>query len=376
VASEGAAAPYPAHAEVAVTSAPGEAFELTTVELDRLQPEEVLVRIVASGICHTDLIAAEGWGEPPFPVVLGHEGAGVVEAVGSGVGSVRPGDHVVTTFLSCGECTPCRAGQSSSCRRLDEFSFRCCREDGTTALRTGGGAIHAPFLGQSSFATYAVVHERSAVSIPAELPLRLAAPIGCGVLTGVGAVFNGARPRPGSSLAVFGVGAVGLSAIMGAAVCGCAPIVAVDRDPRRLKLALELGATATVDLREQSAVDALTDLTGGVDYAIEAAGVPGAVEQALDSLVPEGTCVFVGNHPAGAMIPFDLAAMSNATLRGCDLGGGPPRGLIDTIVRLVLAGRFPLERMIDFYPFEAINEAVADVKSGRAIKPVLLMEHI
>lgn len=365
----------PAHAKVALTRAPGEPFAFATVELDKLRADEVLVRVAASGICHTDLIAAEGWGNPPFPVVLGHEGAGVVEAVGAGVGSVCPGDHVVTTFLACGTCTPCRAGRPSFCHKLDEMAFRCCREDGSSPLRAADGPLHAPFLGQSSFATYAIVHERSAVSIPRELPLWSAAPLGCGVLTGAGAVFNGACPRPGSSLAVFGVGAVGLSAVMAAAVCGCATIVAIDRDPRRLALARELGATAAIDLRAGSAVEAIADLTdGGVDYAIEAAGVPAALEQALASLVTDGTCVFLGNHPSSTTIPFDVERMTNGTLRGCNLGGEEPAGMIDRIVALLLAGRFPLERMINTYPFTAINEAVADVASGRAIKPVLLMD--
>jgi aryl-alcohol dehydrogenase len=350
-------------------------FQLEEVEVDRPRADEVLVRIVASGVCHTDVISRAGWGDTPFPIVLGHEGSGVVEEVGAAVRKVRPGDRVVTTFISCGCCPSCFAGEPASCRHLDAENLRGTRTDGSSPVRRAGRDLHARFIGQSSFATRAVVHERSVVKVTTDLDLTLVGPLGCGISTGAGAVLNVARPDAGSTVAVFGVGAVGMSAVMAAAAVGCTTIVAVDPDRGRRQFALEVGATHAVDSGGDDAADAVRTITkGGADFAIEAAGIPDAVHQAVAAMRNGGTCVYLGNHPEGSRASFDLNQLStDSKIRGSSLGGGSPDNLIPALLRLHERGMFPFDRMIEKHPFADINE-VLDAGGGAGLKPVLVMD--
>ena len=239
-----------------------------------------------------------------MPVVLGHEGAGVVEAVGSAVSAVAPGDRVALSYDSCGVCATCRAGRPFHCLGFFERNFGAARADGSTALTHEGSQVHSHFFGQSSFATGAVIPERSVVAIPDDVPFELVAPFGCGIQTGAGTVMNTLRPPAGSSIVVFGVGGVGLSAIMAARVVGCAKIVAVDLRPARLELAGELGATEVVNAGEEDVVEALERITGhGADFTVEASGSTRALRQAVDCTGPGGSCAVVGAPPFGARCP-------------------------------------------------------------------------
>ena len=220
----------------------GGEFVLEDLELACPRPEDVLVRVVATGFCHTDQKVRNGARNVPLPVVLGHEGAGVVEAIGSGVTTVAVGDHVVLTFAYCGACANCRSGHPAYCEQMDELNFGATG----SVLTRAGEQMHSGFFGQSSFSTHALVNARSAVRVEPALPLDLLGPLGCSIQTGAGAILNVLRPEPGDSLAVWGVGAVGLSAVISAGWAGCESIVAIDVNPARLELARELGATHTI----------------------------------------------------------------------------------------------------------------------------------
>src|SRR5438309_488089 len=256
----------------AVVKAKGEPFKIEQVQLDEPRADEVLVKVVGTGVCHTDLICRDQWYPVPLPAVLGHEGSGVVEAVGSAVTKVQPGDHVVLSFVSCGECVACKEGAPAYCGGLYDLNFSGLRPDKTTALSSGGSPVHGHFFGQSSFATYALAYERNVVKVDRTAPLELLGPLGCGIQTGAGAVLNSLHPDAGSSIVVFGVGSVGLAAVMAAHVAGCTTIVAVDLKPSRLEAAKRVGATHVIDPsstargsggvpQNDSVVEAIQDIT-------------------------------------------------------------------------------------------------------------------
>ncbi|HKE81360.1 MAG TPA: NAD(P)-dependent alcohol dehydrogenase [Solirubrobacteraceae bacterium] len=358
----------------AVVRSEGAPFALEQLELSEPRPGEVRVRMAMSGICHTDILIQEGdFPAVPMPVVLGHEGAGVVEEIGSAVTSVKVGDRVALSYASCGDCTKCMTGQPFHCAGFFPHNFLSAREDGSTALASDGQPVHSHFFGQSSFATGAIVPERSVVPIPDDVPFEVVAPFGCGVQTGAGSVINAVRPQAGSSMAVFGAGGVGLSAIMAAAICGCAPIIAVDLRPARLELALELGATHAINCGEVDPVEAILELTGGVDTSLEASGVPGVLRQAFDVLAPDSLCGLIGAPPLGTEESFDVNAMlsTGRIVRGLVEGHSVPQVFIPQLIELWRAGRLPMERLVRAYDFDQINEAAADAVAGRVVKPVL-----
>ena len=251
------------------------AFTLESVELSEPQADEVVVKIVASGMCHTDLAVRDQHIPLPLPAVLGHEGAGIVAKVGAGVTKFKAGDHVVLSYGSCGKCGNCLSGRPAYCAQFLPFNVGTCRPDGSCTHQQNGKAMTGAFFYQSSFATYALTHVRNVVKVADDLPLEVLAPLGCGIQTGAGAVFNCLRPQAGSSIAIFGAGAVGLSAVMAAAVAGCAVIIVVDVQEARLALAKELGATVVVNARTADSVAAVREASGGgVDSAVEATGLP------------------------------------------------------------------------------------------------------
>ncbi|OZE28916.1 alcohol dehydrogenase [Rhodococcus sp. 05-2255-1e] len=360
----------------AVVESGGAAFTLSPVELGEPRSGEVRVRIVAAGLCHTDLGVAAGGLPFPLPGVLGHEGAGVVEAIGPGVTGVQEGDHVLLSFTSCGTCGNCRSGHPAYCATwLPLNLIGGARADGSSPITRNGTALGGHFFGQSSFANHAIVDERSLVRVDSSAPLEILAPLGCGVQTGVGAVWNVLRPRPGDTVVVTGAGAVGLSAIMAAALTPAAKIIAVDRVAERLELATELGATHVVDATREDTAAALAELTegSGVDGAIETTGSVGVLRTAIDALAPRGTAVVVGAPPFGTEVPVDVNAMlPGRRIVGLTLGDSETQTLIPVLVDLVVSGRLPLQRLITHYRFDDINSAVADMISGASIKPVLL----
>jgi aryl-alcohol dehydrogenase len=352
-------------------------FVLQEVEIGELRPDEVLVKVAASGICHTDLICRDQWYPVPFPTVFGHEGAGVVMEVGEEVSGVSPGDSVAMSFHSCGDCRSCTAGLPSYCYGFFEHNFASLRPaDGTSALSRNGELVHGHFFGQSSFATHAVANVRNVVRLDGSMPLEIAAPLGCGIQTGAGAVLNTLRIPAGASLAVFGAGAVGLAAVMAGAIAGCATIVAVDIKPARLELARELGATHVVDAVEDDPVEGVRRATGaGADFSLEATGSPEVLRQAVDCLAPLGTCGVIGAPAFGTEVTLDVNTIlvAGRAVRGVVEGDSVPQVFLPQLVRLWEEGRFPVERLMTNYDFDRIEDAVRAAESGDVIKPVLRM---
>ncbi|MFI0538177.1 NAD(P)-dependent alcohol dehydrogenase [Streptomyces sp. WSLK1-3] len=359
----------------AVVESGGAPFTLSDVTLDEPGPREALVRMVATGLCHTDLGVASGGLPFPLPGVLGHEGAGVVEAVGSAVTGVAPGDHVVLSFTSCGDCRNCDGGHPAYCAAwlpLNLLGGR--RADGTSTISRDGEPLGGHFFGQSSFAERALVDERSLVKVDPDVPLESVAPLGCGVQTGVGAVWNVLKPVTGSTVVVLGAGAVGLSAVMAAALTPATTIVAVDRVAERLTLARELGATHTVDAAAEDLGEALAAITGGqgADGIVETTGNVAVLRRGVDALGARGTLVVVGAPPFGTEVALDVnGLLGGKRVVGLTLGDAETQSFIPALVRLVREGRLPLHRLISTYPFADIDQAVRDMAAGKAIKPVL-----
>ncbi|WP_326565246.1 NAD(P)-dependent alcohol dehydrogenase [Amycolatopsis rhabdoformis] len=346
----------------------GREFALEDVELDEPRPDEVRVRLVAAGMCHTDLSVAKGVTPFPLPGVLGHEGVGVVEEVGSRVVRAKPGDRVLMTFTSCGRCRNCRGGHPALCEfhlPLNLFGGR--RADGSATIRHKGEDLGGHFFGQSSFAQHAIVDERSLVVLDhvAEADLPVLAPLGCGLQTGAGAILNVLRPTPGSTVVVAGAGAVGLAAVMAAARMSPAPeIVVVDRVESRLELARELGATTVA-----TSADALD----GADFAVDTTGNVGVIEQLVAGLAVGGTCALIGAPRAGSRASFDVNRMlPGRSIVGVTLGDGEPETFVPLLAAAHTRGEFPMERFQKTYAFEDINAAAADAESGAVVKPILL----
>ena len=358
----------------AVVRKKGGPFRVETLTLEEPRPDEALIRIVATGMCHTDMVARDQLYTVPLPVVLGHEGAGIVERVGSSVKKIAPGDHVVLTYMWCGHCKPCLNGDLTYCENFYPLNFGGAREDGSTATQDKQGAVHDHFFGQSSFGTYALAHERNVVKVPAAAPLELLGPLGCGIQTGAGAVMNALKVRPGSSFAAFGGGAVGLSAMMAARVAGATTIIAADVVPSRLALAKELGATHTVNSRETDPVEAVRKITGGgADFTLESSGRPAVLRQAIDALAIKGVCGIVGAPALGTEASFDVNGVMTTGKRiiGIIEGDSVPDLFIPSLVELYQQGRFPFDKLVKFYPLDQINQAAEDSEKGVTIKPIV-----
>ncbi len=345
----------------AVLRQPGRALRIERLQMEGPRDNEILVRLVASGICHTDIDFCEGGFSGP--VILGHEGAGVVERTGKAVKGVKPGDHVVLSYQSCGQCPPCRRGRPADCERFWEANFGLARLDGSSAY---SGDVRGHFFGQSSFATHALATERNLVKVAKSLPLELLTPLGCGLQTGAGTVMNSLAVRAGSSLAVFGAGAVGLAAVMAARLVRARIIIAVDIKPRRLKLARELGATHVIDNRDTNVAECIAAIVGGgVDYTVETTGDGELLRLATDLLNPHGKAAFLTGASGPDNLPGGRKAFSVIQ------GDAVPQQFIPKLIRLYRAGRFPFDRLVKFYDFKDINRAMADARKGDTIKPVL-----
>ncbi len=342
----------------------GGPLKIETLEMEGPRDDEILVRIVASGICHTDIAFRDEWFGGDEPVVLGHEGAGVAERTGAGVKGVAPGDHLVLSYQSCGNCLPCRSGHPTDCERFYEANFGFRRLDGSNALERSGVACH--FFGQSSFATYALATERNVVRVAKDIPLEPLAPLGCGLQTGAGTVLNSLAVRAGASIAIFGTGSVGMAAVMAGRIAGAAPIIAVDVIPKRLRLAQELGATHTIDGRRKEIGTAIAAITGnGVDHALEITGNGEMYRLALKVVKPGGSVAMIAAPGGNETLP------DGRKIVGIIQGDAVPKKFIPRLIELYREGRFPFDRLIKFYDFEDINRAMADSRRGVTIKPVL-----
>lgn len=344
------------------------------VDLAEPQPHEVRVRLASSGICATDVHAAGlvYAGMLSLPVVLGHEGAGVVEAVGDQVGRVAVGDHVAMVFDSCGTCHHCVRHAPSYCSTFDARNFGGGRLDGTTSLSAGDEAIGSHFLGQSAFATHSVVSERSVVKIDPSIPLDVVGPFGCGIMTGAGAVLNELRPTVDSTIAVFGAGTVGLAGVMAARAAGCAEIVAVDLSPARLALAQELGATHVVDAGADDVAEAVRAVVpGGVELALDTTGLTSVVSTAVAATAARGRTGVVG---VGADQTMELdwrLMLAGRSVMGITSGSADPDVFLPQLLELHRAGRFPVDRLVTTYSFAQFDQALADSRSGAVVKAVL-----
>ena len=370
-------APWPA-TQAAVVREPGGAFVLEEVELGTPRPDEVMVELEASGMCHADLSARAGHIPFPLPAVLGHEGVGRIVEVGSAVDDVAVGDRVVISFAWCGHCSACQGGTPVYCTDWPRMNLvGGSRPDGSSTLSQCGSLLHGHFFGQSSFSRRILTAARSVVRVADDLPAAVLAPLGCGVQTGVSAVTSVLRPLPGARVAVFGVGAVGLSAIMGLRLTGATQIIAVDIHPTRLALARELGATDVLDASAGGVVEQIAQLTGtkGISGAIETSGNLGSLNAALSSLSSAGTCVVIGVPRAGETVAVDVINLVGRGLRivGTNQGDAVPRVFIPQLIDLYRRGRLPVDKIVTCFQLADINKAAEASLNGSVIKPVLLM---
>lgn len=355
----------------AVTTETHAPFSIQELEIEAPRADEVRVRVVAVGVCHTDMVVRDQQLPTPLPAVLGHEGAGVVEEIGADVTKVVPGDHVVLSYAFCGTCTNCLGGRPTYCLNFLAANFSGARLDGSSPICDG---VRGGFFGQSSFASQAIVNQRNVIKVPKEAPLELLGPLGCGIQTGAGAVLNALKPRAGSSLVVFGVGSVGLAAVMAARVAGCTTIIGVDPNEERLALAMDLGATHVIDPTAADPVARVQELTGGIgaDFSLEASARPEVLRQAVECLNVTGVCGLIGAAPLGTEVTLDMASiLFGRTLRGVIEGDSLADVFIPQLVELHRQGRFPFDRLCEFYDFADINQAVEDSEQGRVIKGIL-----
>jgi aryl-alcohol dehydrogenase len=362
--------------KAAVVEKQGDPLRIRELVLDEPRPNEVQVRMVATGVCHTDAVVRDGWIPTAMPIVLGHEGAGIVEKVGSGVSHLQPGDHVVLSVNSCGTCRSCLAGHPAYCLEIYVHNFAGGRPDGTSAFSTADGSrVSSHFFGQSSFAEVVNASVRSVVKIPEDFPLELAGPLGCGIQTGAGAVLNVLRPGPGGSFVVFGSGAVGLSALLGAVADRAGTIIAVDINDARLQLATELGATHVINGAKEDAVARIQEITGGgVQTALDTTGNARVFRQMIDALAVAGHAGALGASAAGSEGVIDLPTALSRGIRITWIveGDAVPQLFIPELIALHRAGHFPFDRLIRTYDFDQIDSAFADSESGEVLKPVVV----
>ena len=350
----------------------GEPFEIEEIDLDDPRPDEIIVQIVGTGLCHTDIFFRDQV-PIPIPAVFGHEGAGIVEKVGENVANIEPGDHVVLSYNSCGSCNQCSQGNPSYCKDWQTINLMGSRVDGSYPLSQGGSPVYSAFFNQSSFANYALASQRNAVKVPKDIPLEMLGPLGCGIQTGAGAVLNALQVPAGSSIAIFGVGAVGLSAIMAAVVAGCTTIIGIDLQQSRLELAKQLGATHVIDANEENPVEKIQSITGsGINFSIDTTAVPSVYRQAIESLGPMGVCGMVGVPRLDTEVTLRMNDIFwGRSTRGIIEGDSIPQIFIPQLIELYRQGRFPFDKLIKNYPIEEINQAVKDSIDGTTVKPVL-----
>ncbi|MGO7345547.1 NAD(P)-dependent alcohol dehydrogenase [Rhizobium johnstonii] len=363
--------------EAAIARAQGASLSLETIDIEEPRDNEILVKVVATGVCHTDIVVRDGMLPTPLPVVLGHEGAGIVEKVGRAVSKVKAGDKVVMTFNSCGHCPSCLDHHISYCHEFFPRNFFASRTDGSSALSAGGERIHGNFFGQSSFATHAICHEVNVVKVPDTAPLELLGPLACGIQTGAGAVMNALKVSAGKSFAVFGSGSVGLSALMAAKVVGATTIVAVDMNDERLAMARELGATHTINPGKVDATAEIIAITSyGLNFALDTTGISSVIRCAVIALAPMGAYGILGASAMGTEINLDEVHFMSGGRRliGIVEGEANPDTFIPILAEFYAQGRFPFDKFVKFYDFDEINQAIHDSESGKTIKPIVRMQ--
>ncbi|WP_087974759.1 NAD(P)-dependent alcohol dehydrogenase [Oceanobacillus rekensis] len=356
--------------KAAVSRDVGEELKIEEVELMEPDADEVLIKIVATGVCHTDAESINGRGAP-FPAVLGHEGAGIIEKVGSGVTNVQPGDHVVLSYSYCGECSQCLTGHQNLCKRTVELNFGGKSKDGENRIHQHNHSL-STFFGQSSFATYSVANKNNIVKVDKDVDLALLGPLGCGIQTGSGTVMNSLRPEPGTSIVIYGGGAVGLSAVMAAKIMGLKHIIVVDLHQSRLDLAKELGATHALNGKEVDVVKEIKEITnGGSHYGVETTGATPVIKQSIAALRVSGKVAIVGMGGDVTLNFTNDILMEGKSIIGTVQGDSVPQLHIPKLVQYYKEGKFPFDKLIKFYDFEDINQAFEDSKTGITIKPIV-----
>ncbi|MFC4558979.1 NAD(P)-dependent alcohol dehydrogenase [Virgibacillus kekensis] len=359
--------------KAAITHEKSADFKIENVELDNPKNDEVLVKIVATGVCHTDAVARDQDVPVPLPAVLGHEGAGVVEKAGSNVKSVEEGDHVVLSFSSCGHCENCLTGHPAYCLQFNKLNFGGIMNDETKRLSQDGEDVSS-FFGQSSFGTFAVANERNVVKVDKDVDLSLLGPLGCGIQTGAGTVLNKLKPKSGETIAVYGCGAVGLSAVMAAKIVGCPTIIAVDVHQSRLDTAKELGATHVINGKEQDTVEEIKKITnGGTNYAVETTSVPALARQSVQALKPLGTSAVVGVTQETEFNIFEDILAEGKGLVGAIEGDSVPQVFIPQLIDYYRKGQFPFDKLVKYYELGEINKAFDESKEGKTVKPIVKM---
>ncbi len=361
--------------KAAVIENAGDPFRITEMELDEPKKNEVLVEVVACGVCHTDDVARNQIIPVPLPAVFGHEGCGIIKKVGPGVTEFKEGDRVGFSFGYCGTCKACRTGRPYGCRENRRLNFSGVSYDNTKRLMMHGAQVSS-FFGQGAFASHAVVHVNNLIPVSDDIDLKMVAPVGCGIQTGAGAVLNYLRPGPDSSIIITGCGPVGLSAVMAAKIAGCTQIIACDVVPSRLELALELGATDIVNSREVEDVPAyVKELSGGdgTDYAIDCTGIGTCVRQSLNCVHSLGICVVLGATTELTIHVENELMGPGKTLVGLVEGCSNPKIFIPQLMDYYRKGMFPFDKLIQYYDFNDINQAFDDTKSGKVLKAVLCM---
>lgn len=366
--------------KAAILEAPATALVLEDIDCQEPHAHEVLVRMSASGVCHSDLHVIHGTQHAPLPVVLGHEGAGIIEAIGPNVTRVKVGDHVVLSWVPyCGQCVYCLSGHPNLCKVAYAALAQGTLLDGTSRLSLRGKPVyHYSFI--SSFADYAVVPEMGCVVIDPEMPLDKASLVGCAVMTGVGAAINTAKVHPGSAVAVIGTGGVGLNVVQGARLAGAAMIIAIDVNPAKLERARLFGATHVVNATEGDALTAVHELTKGigVDYSFEAVGRPQTMRQCWEMARSAGTVVMVGIAPEGSelSLPANRVVREERRLTGSFYGSARPHIDMPMLLNLYMAGKLMLDELVTHrFALHEVNEAIHALEIGEAIRPVILYDN-
>ncbi|MBL3657268.1 NAD(P)-dependent alcohol dehydrogenase [Fulvivirga sediminis] len=362
--------------KAAVINETGGKFNIEDIKIDQdLGPNDILVKVVATGICHTDLIMRDDFFPFLKPAVFGHEGSGIVEKIGSAVTKVSTGDHVVMAPASCGECENCVEGHPSYCLNFMELNFGGHQHEGTCPYHNHDGKeMGSGFFGQSSFANYSLVKENNVVKVDKDIPLELLGPLGCGFQTGSGTVLNFLKARPGDSIVVAGVGAVGLSAIMAAKLAGCTTIVAADIHDSRLELAKELGATHTINSKDQKISDyVLSEIAPkGLKYGLDTTGRNNVISDAMSALKIKGHMAIV--LVAADKLELDATAIqSGKSISFVNEGDSNPDVYIPNLIKLYKAGLFPFDKLVKYYDFKEFNKAVEDTEKGSTIKAIIKM---
>ena len=359
-------------ATAAVVREPGGRYTLETVELDELRPNEVYVRVEAAGVCHTD---ANMQVMVPMPAVVGHEGAGVVEEVGVGVDYVKSGDRVILSWPACGSCPNCLTGKRYICDNAFPLLFGGRRLDGSPTIKLGGEWISGAWFQQSSFATHAIVPVESLVKVEDDLPPEILAALPCGAMSGAGAVLSALQVGPADELLVLGGGGVGLSAVMAAHMAGAYPLIVVDVNDERLALARELGATHTINARNEDSIARVAEICpGGVHFALDSSGVVASWHTAAASVRAGGTYGVVAAVEQETLGGSPHIMLSKGNRIQFIMGGSViPRVFLPKMIEWYKMGRFPIDRLVKTFPFDQINEAFEAAQTGQAVKPVLLM---